>query len=144
MDAVVDDLVTKEGAARQTTLAEYKCTQKHAARAAKMHQTKRSNLPSTATKTATTTTATGSTVTTNQVRVNLICNGRMLKKQHHVSRQWKRNTPPTKSPTGGTTHLGFEPKQKIRSTQTDCYVSVIVNDDELKDIHDHLSVFLFE
>ena len=41
-------------------------------------------------------------------------------------------------------YAGFDPKQKIRSTQTDEYVSVIVNDDELKNIHDHLSVFLYD
>ena len=41
-------------------------------------------------------------------------------------------------------HVGFDPKQKVRSTQTDEFVSVIVNDDELKNIHDHLSVFLHD
>ena len=80
MDAVVDDLVTKEDAPRQTTLADYNDILLDAARATKMH------LPST-----TTTTVAPTTPTVNLVRVNFICNERMLEKQHHIPRQCQRN-----------------------------------------------------
>ena len=40
-------------------------------------------------------------------------------------------------------YAGFDPKQKVRSTQSDEYVSVILDDDELNNIHNHLSEFLY-
>ena len=41
-------------------------------------------------------------------------------------------------------YVGFDPRQKIRSNETDEYVSIILDDNELKNIHDHLSTFLYD
>ena len=79
MDAVVDDLVTKEDVTRQTTLSDYNGILLDAAHATKMY------LPST-----TTTTVAPTTPTVNLVRVNFICNERMLEKQHHTKAMYTK------------------------------------------------------